>query len=135
MEKKELDQLSRRERQMMNIIFQKQQASVQEVLDELPDPPSYSAVRAWLRILEEKGFLKHTKQGAKYVYSPNVSTQHSMRRDLKQLLKTYFSNSLEAAVTALIDVNDSQLEEEDYARLIEIIDNARQEKGAKRAPD
>lgn len=131
MEKKELDQLSRRERQIMNIIFQKQQASAQEVLDELPDPPSYSAVRAWLRILEEKGFLKHAKQGTKYVYSPNISTQHSMRRDLKQLLKTYFSNSLEAAVAALIDVNETQLEEKDYARLIEIIDEARQENGRK----
>lgn len=129
MDKKELHQLSRRERQMMNIIFQKQHASVQEVLDELPDPPSYSAVRAWLRILEEKGFLKHTKQGAKYIYSPNISTQKSMRRDLKQLLKTYFSNSLEAAVAALIDVNENQLEEEDYERLIEIIDDARKKGG------
>ena len=125
MAEREIQQLSRREKQIMNIVFQKQEVSVQEVLDELPDPPSYSAVRAWLRILEEKGFLKHAKHGAKYIYSPNISTQKSMRSDLTQLLKTYFSNSIEAAIAALIDVNKNQLEEHDYERLIEIINEAR----------
>lgn len=126
MAKKDVKALSRREKQIMNIVFQKQHVSVQNVLDDLPDPPSYSAVRAWLRILEEKGFLKHTKQGAKYIYSPRISTQKSMQIDLKQVLKTYFSNSIEAAVAALIDLNKSQLEAEDYERLLDIIDEARQ---------
>ena len=125
MTEKNINQLSRREKQIMNIVFQKQHVSVQDVLDELPDPPSYSAVRAWLRILEEKGFLKHSKRGARYIYSPNISTKKSMRIDLKQLLNTYFSNSIEDAVAALLDENSNHLEEDDYERLIDIINNAR----------
>ena len=129
MNQKDLHQLSRREKQIMHIVFQKQHVSVQDVLDELPNPPSYSAVRAWLRILEEKGFVKHLKHGLKYIYTPNISTKKSMRSDLKQLLKTYFSNSIETAVAALIDVNKHQLAEQDYERLINIINEARKEGG------
>jgi len=122
-----LKDLSRRERQIMNIIYQKKRATVQDVLDNLDDPPSYSAVRAFLRILEEKGFLNHGKEGLKYFYIPAISVKKAMKNDIKQILRTYFNNSVEKAVAAIIDLGHKDLNEEDYNNLLNIINNAKKE--------
>src|SRR5215207_3350329 len=90
--------LSRRERQIMEIIYQQGQATAAEVLGRLPDPPGYSAVRAMLRLLEEKGYLRHDQQGPRYVYLPTLAREKARRSALKQMLQTFFDGSTEAAV-------------------------------------
>ena len=96
-------QLSRRERQIMEIVYQRGTASAADVMDNLPDPPGYSAVRAMLRILEEKGYLEHEKQGPRYVFRPTLPRDEASRSALRQLLRTFFDGSVEQAVAALPD--------------------------------
>jgi len=103
------------------------QATVAEVLQDLPDPPSYSAVRALLRVLEEKGHLKHEYQGPRYVYLPTVPRDRASRLALKELVQTFFAGSTEQAVAALLDVSASQLSDEELERLAQLIDQARKE--------
>ena len=117
--------LSRREGQIMDIIYQRGRASVSEVLHALPDPPSYSAVRALLRILENKGHLKHTKDGPRYVYFPTRSRRSMSRSASKRLLETFFDGSVEKAIAALLDVSDSQLSEDELEQLSRLVDQAR----------
>lgn len=93
--------LSRRERQIMDIVYARGQASVNEVLDNLPDPPSYSAVRALMRILEDKGHLKHRKKGIKYVYEPTRKRKDAAKIVLRNIVDTYFGGSYSEAVSAL----------------------------------
>ena len=100
---REMVHLSRRERQIMDIVYELDQASVADVLERLPDPPSYSAVRAMLRLLEEKGHLTHEQQGARYVYRPTVSRERARRSALRHLVRTFFEGSTEGAVAALTD--------------------------------
>lgn len=119
--------LSRRERQIMQVIYRHSNASVSEVLREIPSPPTYSAVRSIMNILVEKGLLKRTKNGKKYLYSPSVSRKKAMHSALKQLMGTYFNDSLENAVTALLETHGDNLSDEDYQRLMRIIENARKE--------
>lgn len=102
-------QVSRRERQVMDILFRLGEATAQQVLDELPDPPTYSAVRALLATLENKGLIKHTKQSRTYVYSVAVPEKRAKRSALKQLLGTFFNGSPEKLVAALLDPQDQQL--------------------------
>ena len=109
--------LSRRERQIMHIIYEKAEASVTEVLENLPDPPGYSAVRAMLRILEEKGLLKHTKKGPRYVFLPTIPRDRASSSELRQLLRTFFDGSVERAVAALLDASQSELTDGDLDRL------------------
>ena len=112
--------LSRRERQIMNIIYQRGHASVAHVLEDLPDPPTYSTVRALLRILEEKGHLTHEKDGPRYIYHPTQPRHQAGHFALKQLVKTFFDKSIEKTVAALVsdaDVSDEQLDR--LSRLIE----------------
>lgn len=120
-------QLSRRERQIMEIIYSRGEASAADVLEVLPDPPSYSAVRAMLRLLEEKGHLKHRKDGRKYIFVPTVNPAKARRSALKNLLQTFFDGSVEKAVASLLDLNSNKLTQEDLDRLSELIDNAREE--------
>ena len=117
--------LSRRERQIMDVIYQRGQATAAEVADAIPDPPSYSAVRALLRILEEKGFLRHEQQGLRYVFLPTVKRASARRSALKGLVRTFFDGSVEQTVAALIDQQKPSPEELD--RLAELIDRARKE--------
>ena len=119
--------LSRRERQIMDIIYRLGQASAAEVMENLPDPPSYSAVRAMLRVLEEKGHLRHRKQGPRYVFLATVPRHKARRSALKQVVQTFFDGSAEQAVAALLDVSRSQLSEEELGRLAELIKQAREE--------
>ncbi len=120
-------ELSRRERQIMEIIYRDGRASVAEVLEAMPDPPSYSAVRALLTLLEEKGHLRHRQEGRKYVYAPTVARSTARRRALRNLLHTFFDGSVEEAVASLIDLEARDLSKEDFDRLAKRIKKARKE--------
>jgi predicted transcriptional regulator len=120
-------QLSRRERQIMDIIYARGQATAAEVLEGLPDPPGYSAVRAMLRVLEEKGHLRHEPRGPRYVFLPTVPREKARRSALKQLLRTFFDDSTEQAVAALLDLSASKLSGDELDRLARLIDEARKE--------
>ncbi len=119
--------LSRRERQIMDVIYRLEQATVQEVLAEMDDPPSYSAVRAMLRILEEKGHLKHTEDGNRYIYQPTQGKESARKSALKHLLDTFFDDSIEHAVAALLDVKKRELSEDELTRIKQLIDEARRD--------
>jgi BlaI family penicillinase repressor len=119
--------LSRRERQIMDIIYELGEASAAHVLEKLPNPPSYSAVRALLRILEEKGYLKHRQDGPRYMFSPTIPHKTARENALKHLLQTFFDNSTERAVAALLDLSEDQLSEEEYHRILEMIEEAQKE--------
>ncbi|MCX5683706.1 MAG: BlaI/MecI/CopY family transcriptional regulator [Planctomycetota bacterium] len=122
-----VQQLSRRERQIMDAVYRRGQASAAEVLKDLPDPPSYSAVRALLRILEEKGHLRHTKDGPRYVFLPVRPRDDAARTALKGVLKTFFDGSPEKAVAALLDAADAELTPEALKNLNRLIEQARKE--------
>jgi BlaI family transcriptional regulator, penicillinase repressor len=119
--------LSRRERQIMDIIHQRSQATAQEVLDGLPDPPSYSAVRALLRLMEEKGYLQHALDGQRYVYKATLAREKARKSALDNLLQTFFDGSAEQAVAALLDLRRKQLTAEELERLSQLIEQARKE--------
>ena len=119
--------LSRRERQIMDIIYKRAQATAMEVMENLPEPPGYSAVRAMLRLLEEKGYLKHQLDGLRYVYLPTVSREKARQSALKQMLQTFFDDSTEDAVATLLDISKSKLSKADLDRLSKLIDKARKE--------
>jgi predicted transcriptional regulator len=122
-----LASLSRRERQIMEIIYQRGKASAAEVREAMPDAPSYSAVRAMLRILEEKGHVKHQAEGLKYVYVPSVARDKAKRTAVKHLMETFFNGSPEHVVAALLDVSSTKLSSEELDRMARLIDNARKE--------
>ena len=119
--------LSRRERQIMDAVYRLNRASAADVLENMPDPPSYSAVRTMLRLLEEKGYLKHEQDGPRYVYAPTLSRDKARQSALKQLMQTFFDNSTEEAVAALIDMSRAKLSDEELNRLSELIEKARKE--------
>jgi predicted transcriptional regulator len=119
--------LSRRERQIMDAIYRRGQATVAEVLEDMPDPPSYSAVRAMLRVLEEKGHLRHDQQGPRYVFLPTVPRDQARRSALQQLVRTFFDGSTEQTVAALLDLSDTKLSDAELKRLSRLIDQARKE--------
>jgi len=120
------EHLSRRERQIMDILYERGEASAAAVLDALPDPPSYSAVRAALRILEEKGHVSHERRGQKYVFSPVVSHRQAQKKATQRLVKTFFDGSREKAVAALLG-DARQLDAEELDRIAELIAQARKE--------
>jgi len=120
-------QLGRRERQIMDAIYRLGRASVTEVRESLSDPPSYSAVRAMLGFLEDKGYLRHEREGMKYVYLPTVDAKQARRFALQHMVKTFFNGSAAQAAAALIEMNDTQLSQDDVKRLSELIKKARQE--------
>jgi len=119
--------LSRRERQIMDIVYEMKEATALQVLKRLPQPPSYSAVRALLRVLEQKGHLGHKQQGPRYVYAPLLPREKARRSALGHLMRTFFDGSTEDVVAALLDISEDNLSEEDYRRLAELIEKARKE--------
>jgi predicted transcriptional regulator len=121
------DGLSRRERQIMDVIYRRGQATAAEVMEEMPDPPGYSAVRAMLRVLEEKGHVKHESQGPRYVFLPTVPREKARRSALKQLVQTFFDGSTEQTVAALLDLSASKLSDDELNRLSQLIDQTRKE--------
>ncbi|MCU0305123.1 MAG: BlaI/MecI/CopY family transcriptional regulator [Thermoanaerobaculales bacterium] len=121
------NQLSRRERQIMEVIYARGRATAAEVREDLPDPPSYSAVRAMLRILEDKGHLSHESDGPRYVFRPTVPREEARETALKRLVQTFFGGSPERAVAALLELDDEGLDERALDRIAERIDEARKE--------
>lgn len=122
-----LTNLSRRERQIMDVIYREGEASATHVLASLPDPPSYSAVRAMLRVLENKGHLRHVSDGTHYVYRPTLPRDRAGKPALENVIQTFFDGSAEKTVAALLDLSRSELSESDLDRLSELIDQARTE--------
>lgn len=119
------NKLSRRERQIMDAIYQVGKATVAEVIERMPDPPSYSAVRAMLAILEEKGVLQHEQDGAKYVYLPTVPREKVRKSALKNLVNTFFDGSSREAIAALID--ETKLSKSELESLTDLIEKAKKE--------
>jgi BlaI family transcriptional regulator, penicillinase repressor len=120
-------QLGRRERQIMDIVYRRGQASVAEVRSDLPDPPSYSAVRGMLGLLEDKGYLRHQQQGLKYVYGPADDASEVRDSALQHMVKTFFGGSPERAVAALLEMSDSKLSAKEKHYLSQLIKKAQQE--------
>jgi predicted transcriptional regulator len=109
------------------VIYRAGRASAADVLEQLADPPSYSAVRALLRVLEEKGHLRHEEDGPRYVFLPTVPRERAGQSALKQLLHTFFDGSTEQAVAALLDLSSTRLSDEELGRLGRLIADARKE--------
>jgi predicted transcriptional regulator len=120
-------QLSRRERQIMDILHARGSASAAEVRAALPDAPSYSAVRALLRILESKGHVRHQTNGSRYVYQPRVSRQVASRSALRRVVSTFFRGSVSQAVAALLDEADTRLSTRELDQLEQKIKKAKKE--------
>ena len=125
--KKALSSLSRRERQIMEVLYKEGRATASEVLERLPDPPGYSAVRALLRILENKGQVRHAADGNRYVYEPRLPRDRAGRPALEGVLETFFDGSAEKAVAALLDLSRHELTDADLDRLSDLIEQARLE--------
>ena len=117
--------LSRRESQVMDILHRRSGATVAEIMGDLPDPPTYSAVRSVLRILSEKGLITHREDGPRYIYYPAKPTETAREDVLAHVVRTYFGDSTEQAVTALLRISDAELDDEEIARLRERIGKAR----------
>ena len=117
--------LSRRERQIVDILYSQGRATAAEVQAALQDPPSYSAVRALLRILEDKGHVRHEQDGPRYVYLPTVGRDRAKRTALRHVLQTFFDGSAEQAISALLDQSDTRLSTRELDRLAELIEQAR----------
>ena len=120
-------QLSRRERQIMDVIYKRGRATASEVQQDLPEKPNYSTVRAQLRVLEEKGFLRHEEQGLRYVFSPVIAREKARDSALKRLIDTFFEGSAEQVVAALLDGTAGKLSERELDRLSSMIEKARKE--------
>ncbi|HYF36154.1 MAG TPA: BlaI/MecI/CopY family transcriptional regulator [Prosthecobacter sp.] len=118
-------ELSRRERQIMDIVYARGEATAAEVTEGLPDAPSYSTVRALLRILEEKGVLQHREDGPRYIFAPTVPREKASKSALTRVLDTFFEGSLANAVSALVDAKDGKLSAEELQRLEAIIKQAK----------
>jgi predicted transcriptional regulator len=117
--------LSRRERQIMDVLYRKGSATAAEVLESMPEPPSYSAVRALLRILEQKGHIRHEEAEGRYVFMPTLARDKAKRSAIRHLVQTFFNGSSEEAVAALLDSSASKLSDSELDRLQELIDKAR----------
>ena len=121
MNRLEKGQLSRRERQILEILYRLGQATAKEVQDNLPDPPSYSAVRALLATLEGKEMVRHSKEGRRYVYKPSITPKKAKRTALDSLLRTYFGGKPENLVAALLDPSDQQLSKNEIDNIRDLI--------------
>ena len=127
MKPKTLIHLSRRERQIMDTVYQLGRATATDVLEGLPDPPSYSAVRAMLRVLENKGHVRHVLEGKSYVYLPTLPRTRASRSALQNMVSTFFDGSAEKAVAALLDISGSELTDDQLTHLSRLIEQAREE--------
>src|SRR5262249_61661694 len=119
--------LGRRERQMMDILSQRGRATASEIQAALPDPPSYSAVRAKLRVLEEKGHVRHEEEALRYVYVPVVARDSARKSALRHMVSTFFAGSVEDTVAALLDLSAANLSEKDLDRISQLVEQAKKE--------
>ena len=122
MNRLEKGQVSRRERQILDILYRLGEATAQDVLEELPDPPSYSAVRALLATLENKEMVKHTKDGRRYLYAPMITERKAKRTALKGLLNTFFQGKPQNLVAALLDPSDQNLSREEIIEIRKLVE-------------
>jgi len=117
--------LSRRERQIMDILYQRGRATAAEIHEAMADAPTYSAVRAKLRVLEEKGHVRHQEEALRYVYLPTVARDAARRSALRHMVSTFFAGSVEDAVAALLDLSVARLSEQDLDRIARMVEEAR----------
>jgi len=122
-------ELGRRERQIMDVLFQRGRATAAEVLAELPDPPSYSAVRGMLRLLEKKGHVRHVWDGPRHVYQPTKNPDQMKKTAARHLLRTFFNNSMESAVAAMLGSAEHVPSQEELKRLAQLVERARRNGG------
>ena len=127
--------LTKREQQVMEVVYREKSISAKQMWERIPDFPSYSAVRSVLTILERKGLLTHAVEGRKFIYSPAVEHRRAASTAAKQLLRTYFDNSLDRAVAAMLEIHGGDMMEDDFKRLLEIIALARKEEENNAADD
>jgi len=125
--RKDPSQLGRREREILEIVFRLGEASVGEVVERMARPPAYDSVRTMLRLLERKGFVKHRKDGTKYVYRPTQPKSSASRSALSHLMATFFENSVADTFAAALDLKSDDLSQEELDKLQELIDRARRE--------
>jgi predicted transcriptional regulator len=118
---------SRREREILDALYKLGRASAAEIREQIPDPPTYTAIRTLLSILEKKGHVHHTSDGTRYIYEPSVARVEMGRRALDSLLKTFFDNSVEQAVAAMLTRQDADIAPADLERLSRLIDKAKKE--------
>jgi predicted transcriptional regulator len=123
--------LSRRERQIMDVLFQRGESTAAEVREHMPEPPSYSAVRAHLRILEEKGHVKHSQDGPRYVYQPTMTKEKAKQSALNHLVDTFFGGSSEKVMAALLDEGSDKMSDDELDRLARQIEQAREKESRK----
>jgi predicted transcriptional regulator len=119
--------LSRRERQIMDILYRRGRATASEIHEEVPEPPTYSAVRAKLRVLEEKGHVRHEEEALRYVYLPTLPRETARRSALRHMVATFFEGSVEEAVAALLDLSAANLSTKDLDRISNLIEEAKKE--------
>ena len=119
------ESLSRRERQIMDIVYRRGQATAAQILAEMSDPPSYSAIRALLRILVDKKHLQHREDGPRYVYHPTLDPDRVSKTAVRHLVRTFFDNSASSAVAAMVGMYEDRLTDEDLDKLERLIDKAR----------
>lgn len=131
MSKRLIQELSRRERQIMDVVYQRGEISAAEIQAAIPDPPGYSAVRALLTLLIKKRHLRHRKDGRRYLYSPVVSRERVKRTMLGRVVETFFGNSVENVVATLIDMSATRMTEDELERLQRLINEHRREGGKK----
>ena len=125
-----LDQLGRRERQIMEIIYKRGRANAAEVLADIPDAPTYTAIRGMLRLLESKGHLRHEQDGPRYVYFPTADHDRVSKSAVRHLVKTFFDNSASSAVAAMVGMYEDRWSESDLDSLEKLIEKARSKGGA-----
>ncbi|HEY4941510.1 MAG TPA: BlaI/MecI/CopY family transcriptional regulator [Rhizomicrobium sp.] len=121
------DRFSRREREILDALYKLGRASAAQILDEIADPPSYTAIRSLLAILERKGHVRHASDGTRYIYEPRVAREQMGRRAIDALLSTFFDNSVEQAVAALITAKDADISRDELDRLSRLIEKAKRE--------
>ncbi len=123
--------MTRRERQIMDVIYKLGEATAAEVREHLPEPPSYSSVRKLLSILEEKGVVKHIERDRRYVFLPARPKREARRTALKHLVETFFENSTEGVVAALMDMSAGRMSDDEFRRLTALIEQKKKERGEK----
>jgi predicted transcriptional regulator len=124
-----LNALTRRERHIMDILFRLGRATADEVMREMPGEPSYSTVRTQLRVLEEKGHVRHEEQGRRYIYMPAVARSTARRSALRHVVDTFFDGSVEKVVAALLGGDGSRVSDEELTRIAEMVKAAKKETG------
>lgn len=127
MAKKQLQRLSKRERQIMDVFYMLGDATAAEVIEHMPEKVGDASIRKLIRIVEQKGYLTHRRKGHSYIYTPTISREDASRQAMKHLLRTFFQDSVPKAVSTLLDVSSSEMSEKDIAQISELIQKAEEE--------